>query len=191
MRKSIEAVRGDKLQNIRNNQIFVVADVCGNTFILNNEDGISKMYTLSTIKRWFKMYEEYVAPVVVEEKIDEYTTRRNRPALPAQTGIEVNKDDVNTVITNNGCIPNQKKEYLGVYKEGQRGAVCMIRFNKKGNMHIDMKPSVYEKLDANYRYTLETRYDTGIYDKSRGYFRISGVNDLEVLQNVIIAGTTM
>lgn len=183
MRKSIEGVRGDKLQNIRNNQIFVVADVCGNTFILNNEDGISKMYTLSTIKRWFKMYEEYVAPVVVEEKIDN--------ELPAQRGIEVNKDDVNTVITNNRCTPNQKKEYLGVYKEGQRGAVCMIRFNKKGNMHIDMKPSVYEKLDANYRYTLETRYDTGIYDKSRGYFRISGVNDLEVLQNVIIAGTTM
>lgn len=169
MRKSIEAVRGDKLQNIRNNQIFVVADVCGNTFILNNEDGISKMYTLSTIKRWFKMYEEYVAPVV----IDEYRTR----------------NDVNTVITNNGCIPNQKKEYLGVYKEGQRGAVCMVRFNKKGNMHIDMKPSVYDKLDTNYRYTLETRYDTGIYDKSRGYFRISDVNDLEVLQNVIIAGT--
>lgn len=182
MRKSIEAVRGDKLQNIRNNQIFVVADVCGNSFILNNEDGISKMYTLSNIKRWFKMYEEYVAPVV-EEKIDN--------ELPPQTDIEVNRDDVNTVITNNGCFPNQKKEYLGVYKEGQRGAVCMVRFNKKGNMHIDMKPSVYDKLDANYRYTLETRYDTGIYDKSRGYFRISGVNDLEVLQNVIIAGTTM
>lgn len=186
MRKSIEAVRGDKLQNIRNNQIFVVADVCGNSFILNNEDGISKMYTLSTIKRWFKMFKEYVAPVV-----DEFVSRQGRRPLPAQTGIEVNKDDVNTVITNNGCFPNQKKEYLGVYKEGQRGAVCMVRFNKKGNMHIDMKPSVYDKLDANYRYTLETRYDTGIYDKSRGYFRISGVNDLEVLQNVIIAGTTM
>lgn len=180
MRKSIEAIRGDKLINIRNNKIYLVADVCGNTFILNDEENISKMYKLSNIKRWFKMYEEYVAPVV-EERIDN--------ELPPQTDIEVNRDDVNTVITNNGCTPNQKKEYLGVYKEGQRGAVCMIRFNKKGNMHIDMKPSVYEKLDANYRYTLETRYDTGIYDKSRGYFRISGVNDLEVLQNVIIAGT--
>lgn len=188
MRKSIEAIKGDKLINIRNNKIYLVAEVCGNTFILNDEENVSKMYTLSNIKRWFKMHEEYVAPVV-EEKIDEYTTRRGRATLPAQTGIEVNRDDVNTVITNNGCTPNQKKEYLGVYKEGQRGAVCMIRFNKKGNMHIDMKPSVYEKLDSNYRYTLETRYDTGIYDKTRGYFRISGVNDLEVLQNVIIAGT--
>ena len=51
MRKSIEAIKGDKLQNIRNNEIYLVADVCGNTFILNDEDGISKMYTLSTIKR--------------------------------------------------------------------------------------------------------------------------------------------
>ena len=185
MRKSIEAIKGDKLINIRNNKIYLVADVCGESFVLNDEENVSKIYTLSNIKRWFKMHEEYVAPVV----IDEYTTRRDRQALPPQRGIEVNRDDVKTVITNNGCIPNQKKEYLGVYKEGQRGAVCIIRFNRKGNMHIDMKPSVYDKLDSNYRYTLETRYDTGIYDKTRGYFRISGVNDLEVLQNVIIAGT--
>lgn len=188
MRKSIEAIKGDKLQNIRNNQIYTVADVCGESLVLTDENGVSKINKLATIKRWFKMYEEYVAPVV-EEKIDEYRTRNDRRALPPQRGIEVNKDDVNTVITNNGCFPSQKKEYLGVYKEGQRGAICMIRFSKKGNMHIDMKPSVYEKLDSNYKYTLETRYDTGIYDKTRGYFRISGVNDLEVLQNVIIAGT--
>lgn len=188
MRKSIEAIRGDKLINIRNNKIYLVADVCGNTFILNDEENVSKMYKLSNIKRWFKMHEEYVAPVV-EEKIDEYTTRRNRPALPPQTGIEVKKEDVITVINNNGCYPTQRKEYLGAYVEGRRGPVCMVVFNKKGNMHIDMRPSVYEKLDSNYRYTLETRYDTGIYDKTRGYFRISGVNDLEVLQNVLIAGT--
>ena len=188
MRKSIEAIKGDKLQNIRNNKIYTVADVCGESLVLTDENGVSKINKLATIKRWFKMYEEYVAPVV-EEKIDEYRTRNNRRALPSQRGIEVNKDDVKTVIANNGCYPIQRKEYLGVYKEGKRGTVCMVVFNRKGNMNIDMKPSVYEKLDSNYRYTLETRYDTGIYDKTRGYFRISGVNDLEVLQNVIIAGT--
>lgn len=187
MRKSIEAIKGDKLINIRNNKIYLVADVCGDSLVLNDEDGVSKINKLATIKRWFKMYEEYVAPVV--EKVDEYRTRQGRRPLPAQTGIEVNRDDVNTVITNNGCFASQKKEYLGVYVEGKRGAICMIRFTRKGNMHIDMRPSVYEKLDSNYRYTIETRYDTGIYDKTRGYFRISGVNDLEVLQNVIIAGT--
>ena len=187
MRKSIEAIKGDKLINIRNNKIYLVADVCGDSLVLNDEDGISKINKLATVKRWFKMHEEYVAPAV--EKVDEYRTRQGRHPLPAQTGIEVNRDDVNTVITNNGCFASQKKEYLGVYVEGKRGAICMIRFNRNGNMHIDMRPSVYEKLDSNYRYTIETRYDTGIYDKTRGYFRISGVNDLEVLQNVIIAGT--
>lgn len=127
MRKSIEAIKGDKLQNIRNNKIYTVADVCGESLVLTDENGVSKINKLATIKRWFKMYEEYVAPVV----IDEYRTRNNRRPLPAQTGIEVNRDDVNTVITNNGCFPSQKKEYLGVYKEGQRGAICMIRFSKK------------------------------------------------------------
>lgn len=189
MRKSIEAIRHDKLEDVRTEKIYDVEDVWSDGMLLiDMETGIAYQYTKAHIKRWFKLFKEYVAPVV-EERIDEYRTRNERPALPPQTGIEVNRDDVNTVITNNGCFPSQKKEYLGVYKEGQRGAICMIRFSKKGNMHIDMKPSVYEKLDSNYRYTLETRYDTGIYDKTRGYFRISGVNDLEVLQNVIIAAT--
>ena len=54
MRKSIEAIKGDKLQNIRNNQIYTVADVCGESLVLTDENGVSKINKLATIKRWFK-----------------------------------------------------------------------------------------------------------------------------------------
>ena len=175
MRKSLEAIKGDKLQNIRNEKIYLVGDVSEAFLLVDVETQIAKLYTKANIKRWFRMYEEYVEPVQpVEPQYDEH---------------KITKEAVTRVIELLGCTATQKKEYLGAYKEGQRGALCMVRFTRKGGLHIDMKPSVYEKLDSNYRYNLETRYDTGIYDRSRGYFRISGVHDLEVLHKVILAAT--
>lgn len=54
MRKSIEAIKGDKLQNIRNNQIYTVADVCGESLVLTDENGVSKINKLATIKDGLK-----------------------------------------------------------------------------------------------------------------------------------------
>ena len=178
MRKSLEAIKGDKLQNIRNNKIYLVGDVSESFLLVDVETQIAKLYTKANIRRWFRMYEEYVAPVEPAQ-----------PAQPVETqnNDKITRDVVTRVIDLLGCTAVQKKEYLGAYKEGQRGAVCMIRFSRKGGLHIDMKPSVYEKLDRTYRYHIETKYDTGIYDRSRGYFRISDVDDLEVLHKVILA----
>ena len=178
MRKSLEAIKGDKLQNIKNDKIYLVGDVSEAFLLVDVETQIAKLYTKSTIKRWFRMYEEYVEEVQPVE-----------PVLPQYNEHSITKEVVIRVIESLGCTAVQKKEYLGAYKEGQRGAVCMVRFTRKGGLHIDMKPSVYDKLDRNYQYYIETTFDTGIYDRSRGYFRISGVHDLEVLQKVIVAAT--
>ena len=176
MRKSLEAIKGDKLQNIRNNKVYTVADICGQGMVLIDEETLlANHYTNSNIKRWFRMYEQYVAPV--------------EPVQPVLPQYNVTKEDVINVIQDSGCTSCQKKQYLGAYKEGQRGPVCMVRFTRTAGIHIDMKPSVYQNLPAQYRRDLETTYDTGIYDRSRGYFRISEVHDLEVLKKVILAAT--
>ena len=180
MRKSLEAIKGDKLQNIRNNKIYLVGDVSESFLLVDVETQIAKLYTKANIRRWFRMYEEYVAPVEPVEPVQPVETQNND---------KITRDVVTRVIELLGCTAAQKKEYLGAYKEGQRGAVCMIRFSRKGGLHIDMKPSVYEKLDTNYRAKIEVKYNTGIYDRSRGYFRISDVDDLEVLHKIIVAGT--
>ena len=174
MRKSLEAMKGDKLQNIRNDKIYLVEDVSEAFLLVDVETQIAKLYTKSNIKRWFRMYEEYV--------------ERVQPVEP-QNNDKITKELVTRVIELLGCTSIQKKEYLGAYKEGQRGALCMIRFSRKGGLHIDMKPKVYEKLDINYRYEIEVKYNTGIYDRSRGYFRISDVDDIQVLHKVILAAT--
>lgn len=183
MRKSLEAIKGDKLQNIRNNKIYLVGDVSEAFLLVDVETQIAKLYKKANIRRWFRMYEEYVAPVEPAQPA--------QPAQPVgtQNNDKITKDVVTRVIELLGCTAVQKKEYLGAYKEGQRGAVCIIRFSRKGGLHIDMKPSVYEKLDTNYRNQIEVKYNTGIYDRSRGYFRISDVDDLEVLHKVIVAAT--
>ena len=176
MRKSLEAIKGDKLQNIRNNKIFKVADNCGTGMILIDEETLlAKHYTNSNIKRWFRMYEEYVEEV-----------------QPVEPTVDLNLDeDLEVIIQQLGCTVKQRKEYLGIYKEGYRGCVAMLRTSKKGNLHIDMKEKIYKALDEEVRQQIEVKYDTGIYDRNRGYFRISECDDLKVLAVVLKTAINM
>ena len=57
MRKSLEAIKGDKLQNIRNNKIYLVGDVSEAFLLVDVETQIAKLYKKGNIKRWFRMYE--------------------------------------------------------------------------------------------------------------------------------------
>ena len=55
MRKSLEAIKGDKLQNIRNNKIYLVGDVSESFLLVDVETQIAKLYTKANIRRWFRM----------------------------------------------------------------------------------------------------------------------------------------
>ncbi|MDD7755064.1 MAG: hypothetical protein PUJ51_11265 [Clostridiales bacterium] len=175
MRKSLEAIKGDKLQNIRNNKIYLVGDVSEAFLLVDVETQIAKLYTKANIRRWFRMYEEYVAPVE-----------------PVQATEDLNLDeDLEVILEQLGCTAKQRKEYLGIYKEGYRGCVAMLRTSKKGNLHIDMKEKIYKALDEEVRQQIEVKYDTGIYDRNRGYFRISECDNLKVLAVVLKTAINM
>ena len=178
MRKSLEAIKGDKLQNIRNNKIYLVGDVSEAFLLVDVETQIAKLYTKATIKRWFRMYEEYTAPV--------------EPVQPVQPTKELELDeDLENILVQLDCTAKQRKEYLGIYKEGYRGCVAMLRTSKKGNLHIDMKEKIYKALDEEVRQQIEVKYDTGIYDRNRGYFRISECDNLKVLAVVLKTAINM
>ena len=178
MRKSLEAMKGDKLQNIRNDKIYLVEDVSEAFLLVDVETQIAKLYTKSNIKRWFRMYEEYVEPV--------------QPVEPVEPTEDLNLDeDLEVILEQVGCTAKQRKEYLGIYKEGYRGCVAMLRTSKKGNLHIDMKEKIYKALDEEVRQQIEVKYDTGIYDRNRGYFRISECDDLKVLAVVLKTAINM
>ena len=178
MRKSLEAIKGDKLQNIKNNKIYTVGDVSGAFLLVDVETQIAELYTKANIKRWFRMYEEYTAPVEAVQ--------------PVQPTEELDLDeDLEAILVQLDCTAKQRKEYLGIYREGYRGCVAMLRTSKNGNLHIDMKEKIYRALDEEVRGQIEVQYDTGIYDKNRGYFRISDCDDLKVLAVVLRTALNM
>ena len=175
MRKSLEAIKGDKLQNIRNNKIYTVGDVSGAFLLVDVETQIAELYTKANIKRWFRMYEEYTAPVQSVQPTEELDL----------------DEDLEAILVQLDCTAKQRKEYLGIYKEGYRGCVAMLVNSKKGNLHIDIKEKIYKALDAEVRQQIEVKYDTGIYDKTRGYFRISECDNLKVLAVIIRTALNM
>ena len=94
-------------------------------------------------------------------------------------------EDLEVILSQLGCTATKRKEYLGIYKERYRGCVAMLRNSKEGNLHIDMKEKIYKALDEEVREQIEADYDTGIYDKTRGYLRIKDCDNLKVLAVVL------
>ena len=181
MRKSLEAIKGDKLQNIKNNKIYTVGDVSGAFLLVDVETQIAELYTKANIKRWFRMYEEYTAPVEAVQ-----------PTQPVQPTEELDLDeDLEAILVQLDCTAKQRKEYLGIYREGYRGCVAMLRTSKQGKLHIDMKEKIYRALDEEVRQQIEVQYDTGIYDRNRGYFRISDCDNLRILAVVLQTALNM
>ena len=178
MRKSLEAIKGDKLQNIKNNKIYTVGDVSGAFLLVDVQTQLAELHTKANIKRWFRMYEEYTAPVEAVQ--------------PVQPTEELELDeDLEAILVQLDCTAKQRKEYLGIYREGYRGCVAMLRTSKNGNLHIDMKEKIYRALDEEVRGQIEVQYDTGIYDKNRGYFRISDCDNLRILAVVLQTALNM
>lgn len=105
MRKSIEAIKGDKLQNIRNEKIYLVAEASDAFLLVDVETQIAKFYTKANIRRWFKVIEEYVAPVETVETVEDTVevdtlndtlTQTKIDSLLAELGLisKVNKSNV-------------------------------------------------------------------------------------------------
>ena len=93
--------------------------------------------------------------------------------------------DISNLVDLHGANLIQRKEYIGVYKEGYKGCIAMIRRAKYGALHIDMKQKIWNALDEDYKKVVSKEHYTGIYDKSRKLFRIGYVSDLDILEVVI------
>ena len=94
--------------------------------------------------------------------------------------------DISNLVDLHGANLIQRKEYIGVYKEGYKGCIAMIRRAKYGTgIHIDMKQKIWNALDEEYRQVVSKDHYTGIYDKSRRLQRIGYVNDLSILEVII------
>ena len=197
-------VAGAKLQSKKDSTVYTIVgiDLEQGKVILDN----GKLYAMGTIQRWYNLYEEqdtteqtntsdlqdtntqdneiYEEYVEIPEVVEPDNTILTD--IDDADNLELDEDLENTLIQLD-CTAIKRKEYLGIYKEGYRDCILMLRNSKskKGNLHIDMKEKIYVALDEEVRSQIEVLYDTGIYDKTRGYLRIKDCDNLKVLAVVL------
>ena len=114
------------------------------------------------------------------------TTKTHTTEGNTATDDKITSEDIIYIIEHSNCDAVVKKQYIGAYKEGYKGAVCMVRTTRKGNTHIDIKQGIFDSLAESIRTKLQTKYAARVYDKTRGYIRLFEVDDLAVLQNLIL-----
>ena len=198
-----ELKSGDYVQSVKTGDVLEVVGMEAGKYMLSN----GKVYTESTIKRWWNI-------AVVEPLVEEQDTDTQVNELHEDADTTVKKDivkgntattnstgktntvqptiqqrnlmtDINNLVDLHGANLIQRKEYIGVYKEGYKGCIAMIRRAKYGGLHIDMKQKIWNALDEDYKKVVSKDHYTGIYDKTRKLFRIGYVSDLDILEVVI------
>ena len=210
MRKSslLNLMEGTKIQHKRNGQVLTVIKVKDNEIVCEE-----RTISVSNCTRWFDILVEEIPepvqpiqPTIIEEKHeddqlhdDTDTTVKNEVVEGDTATNSTGKTntvqptiqqrnlmaDISNLVDLHGANLIQRKEYIGVYKEGYKGCIAMIRRAKYGGLHIDMKQKIWNALDEDYKKVVSKEHYTGIYDKSRKLFRIGYVSDLDILEVVI------
>lgn len=193
MRKSEmnNLVAGVKLQSKKDHSILEVVG-------LDKEQGKAimdngKVYSFSTIYRWFDLYveeveqpEQPVQPVkptiTVEKTVDdnqpeEHTGDANSKVLTGENTIE-------QIIQKYNCHIQKMQQYMAVRSDNTKGTLIYIRVAKEGGYHFDISQKTWHKLNKVYAEWLTTNFNAGIKDKTRKLYRVS-CNDLKIFKNLL------
>lgn len=184
--------KGMQIQHKRNGQVLTVIKVKDNEIVCEE-----RTISVSNCTRWFDVVEipepvQPIQPTIIEEKHEDDQLHDDSDKTPkthtteANTANKITSEDIIYIIEHSNCDAVVKKQYIGAYREGYKGAVCMVRTTRKGNTHIDIKQGIFDSLAESIRTKLQTKYAARIYDRTRGYIRLFEVDDLAVLQDLIL-----
>lgn len=207
MRKSDlnNLVAGSKVMDKRNNSVLEVVglDKEQGKYILSN----GKCYSYSTMYRWFAVEEveqpeqpikpvEPIKPtntskkVAVNENHEDHTGQADSKVVEANTKGKNNIEEIfykfSKVLDEHSCHFKQNKEYVAVLSPRKKGTLLQVRPNRQGNVNIDIKRGIWEKLKEQYRHLLEQQYGAKLYDKSRGYIRIFNMEDVNTFTILLL-----
>lgn len=196
---------GNKVMDKRNNTILEVVglDKEQGKYILSN----GKCYSESTMYRWFAVKEveqpeqpikpvEPIKPtntskkVAVNENHEDHTGQADSKVVEANTKGKNNIEEIfykfSKVLDEHNCHFKQYKQYIGVLTPRKKGTLLQVRPNRQGNVNIDIKRGIWEKLKEQYRHLLEQQYGAKLYDKSRGYIRIFNMEDVNTFTVLLL-----
>lgn len=214
MRKSEmnSLVAGVKVQSKKDNTVYEIAGLDKEQQKAILTDG--KVYSFSTLYRWFNLYVEPVA----EEKEDteeqdttadtDTTTQVNELHEDADTavkkdiveadtaingaevftnnfGVELYTNSLSGIVIKHGCKLNRMKQYIAVKNNKVRGTLIYIRVAKEGGYHFDIGKTTWNKLDTDTQVDLVEQFDACIKDRTRGLWRISNCDSLAIFEKLL------
>lgn len=173
-----------------------------------------KMYSFSTIYRWFNLVEEQpvavketpeqpikpveekpVEPIkptntvektVANENHEDHTGKANNKVLEGKNNIDELFNQFSKVLDEHNCHFKQYKQYIGVLTDRKKGTLLQVRPNRQGNVNIDIKRGIWEKLKAAYKVELQRKYNAYVYDKTRGYIRLNNMEDVNTFTVLLL-----
>lgn len=197
MRKSqlTNLVAGSKVISKKDSTVLEVVAMQDGKYILNN----GKCYSESTMYRWFDLYVEEVEQpeqpikptntsekVVEDENHSEHTGKANSKVLEGKNNIDELFNQFNKILDEHNCYFKQYKQYIGVLTDRKKGTLLQVRPNRQGNVNIDIKRGIWEKLKAAYKVELQRKYNAYVYDKTRGYIRLNNMEDVNTFTVLLL-----
>lgn len=185
---------GNKVISKKDNAILEVVglDKEQGKVILDN----GKCYSESTMYRWFDLVEDKpVEPIkptntsekTVEDEIPGQThTNGNNHVVEGKNTIDEVFSQFNKVLNDHNCYFKQYKQYIGVLSPRKKGTLLQLRKNRQGNINIDIKKCIWEKLKVAYKVELQRKYNAYIYDKTRGYIRFNNMDDVNTFTVLLL-----
>lgn len=192
---------GNKVISKKDNAILEVVglDKEQGKVILDN----GKCYSESTMVRWYDLApveekpveekpEQPIKPTTTEEKtvVDEnhedHTGKANNKVVEGKNNIEEILNQFNKVMNVHNCYFKQYKQYIGVLTPRKKGTLLQLRKNREGNINIDIKKCIWEKLKVAYKVELQRKYNAYVYDKTRGYIRFNNMDDVSTFTVLLL-----
>ena len=223
-----ELKSGDYVQSVKTGEVLEVVGMEAGKYMLSN----GKVYTESTIKRWWNIA---VVEPVAEEKEDteeqdttadtdttaqdteeqtntsdlkdtdtqvnelheDADTTVKKDIVKADTaingakvftnnfGVELYTNSLSGIVIKHGCKLNRMKQYIAVKNNKIRGTLIYIRVAKEGGYHFDIGKTTWNKLDTDTQVDLVEQFDACIKDRTRGLWRISNCDSLDIFEKLL------
>lgn len=115
------------------------------------------------------------------------TTTKNEVVEPttAINGQEIFENSISGIVIKHGCKLNRMKQYIAVKNNKVRGTLIYIRVAKEGGYHFDIGKTTWNKLDTDTQVDLVEQFDACIKDKTRGLWRISNCDSLDIFEKLL------
>lgn len=126
--------------------------------------------------------EDTTATTTTNTAVNEIQGEQDTTAI---NGAEILANSISGVVLAQGCYLKRMKQYIAVRSNNVKGTLVYIRIAKEGGWHFDVSKTTWNKLDTDTQVDLVEQFDACIKDKTRGLWRISNCDSLDIFEKLL------